>query len=278
MKKLYAVCAICVILFTSMVAIKAEKETPETNIPVTINKPLVDKTTEINYWVDSLYNEIGLKARGLSRDVFFAACKGYEYMLANNLLTKTGLITICDFSQRSDKKRLYVFNLDEGRLLFNTYVSHGRNSGNDYATSFSNRNDSHKSCLGFLRTAETYFGDNGYSLRLDGMENGFNDNARERAIVMHGSNYVNDSRASAGSMMGRSFGCPAVPATEAKKIINCIKGGSCFFNYYPDKTYAHSSKILNADFTWPVTATLQLASNIISDSINKIFSNQVVLY
>lgn len=278
MKKLFAACAICVIFFTSMVAIKTEKETPEINAPVIENKPLVDKTTEINYWVDSLYSEIGLEAKGLSRDVFFAACKGYEYMIANNLLTKSGLITICDFSQRSDKKRLYVFDLDAGRLLFNTYVSHGRNSGNDFATSFSNRNESHKSCLGFLRTAETYFGDNGYSLRLDGIENGFNDNARERAIVMHGSKYVNGSRASAGSMMGRSFGCPAVPASEAKMIINCIKGGSCFFNYYPDKTYAHSSKILNADFTWPVTTTFQLASNFANDSIHSFLSNPGILY
>ncbi|MBS1746009.1 MAG: murein L,D-transpeptidase catalytic domain family protein [Bacteroidetes bacterium] len=273
MKKLLAACAACIILFTSMVAINTDKEIPGKKVTVTKIEPHTDKATVNNYWVDSLYNEIGLEAKGLSRDVFFAACKGYEYMLANNLLAKTGIITICDFSQSSDKKRLYVFDLDEGRLLFNTYVAHGRNSGNDFATSFSNRNESHKSCLGFLRTAETYFGDNGYSMRLDGMEYGFNDNARERSIVMHGSNYVNGSRASAGAMMGRSYGCPAVPAKEAKSIINCIKDGSCFFNYFPDKMYSSTSKIMNADFTWPITASLQLASNTITDSIKTLLSN-----
>jgi hypothetical protein len=276
MKKLFAACAVCIVLFTSMVAINTEKESSGKIISITKTEPLVDKKAENNYWVDSLYNEIGLGARGLSRDVFFAACKGYEYMLANDLLTKTGLITICDFSQSSNKKRLYVFDLDAGKLLFNTYVSHGRNSGDDYATSFSNRMESHKSCLGFMRTAETYYGNNGYSLRLDGLEDGFNDNARERAIVMHGSHYVNGSRASK-DMVGRSFGCPAVPAALAKKIINCIKGGSCFFNYYPDQTYTQASKILNANFDWPATETLKLASNSFTDSINNLLSNTVLL-
>ena len=121
-----------------------------------------------------------------------------------------------------------------------------------------------------MRTAETYRGDNGYSLRLDGMENGFNDNVRSRAIVMHGSNYVNASRAGKGAMMGRSYGCPAVPAAEAKKIINCIKNGSCLFNYYPDERYTQASKILNADFTWPAAQALLLAATHSLDTISRI--------
>ncbi len=228
-----------------------------------------DNSFEIKYWIDSLYNKMGLASVNLSRDVFFTACKGYEYMLSQNALMKQGILTVCDFSQSSSKKRLYVLDLNKCKIIFNTYVSHGHNSGNDYATTFSNSNESHKSCLGFLRTAETYNGDNGYSMRLDGMENGFNDNARERAIVMHGSNYVNDQRASKGAMMGRSFGCPAVPAAEVKNIINCIKGGSCFFDYYPDKYYTQVSKILNANFSWPVVQTIQLASIKIPDSLLK---------
>jgi len=213
---------------------------------------------------------MGLASVNLSHNVFSTACKGYEYMLSQNKLMKQGILTICDFSQSSSKKRLYVLDLNTCKILFNTYVSHGHNSGDDYATSFSNSNDSHKSCLGFLRTAETYIGDNGYSMRLDGMENGFNDKARERAIVMHGSDYVSGQRASKGVMMGRSFGCPAVPAAEVKTIINCIKGGSCFFNYYPDKNYAQASRILNSNFSWPAVQNIQLASVKIPDSLSKL--------
>ena len=120
-----------------------------------------------------------------------------------------------------------------------------------------------------MRTAETYNGDNGYSMRLDGMEQGFNSNVRARAIVMHGSDYVNGMRASNGTMMGRSYGCPAVPATEVKSIINTIKGGSCFFSYYPDKVYTTASKILNANFVWPLMQTLQLAAIKLPDSLAK---------
>jgi len=126
-------------------------------------------------------------------------------------------------------------------------------------------------------TAETYNGDNGYSLRLDGLENGFNDNVRTRAIVMHGSNYVSGQRASKGTMMGRSYGCPAVPAKEVKSIINTIKGGSCFYSYYPDKTYTTASKILNADFVWPLTQTPQLASVKLPDSLAKIYTQSEAL-
>lgn len=264
-------CAACVIVFTSMIAVKSNEPAaaPIKNESKSLN---TDNAVAIEYWIDSLYNTMQLNDKGLSRSVFYTACKGYEFMLDQNSLIKEGILTICDFSQRSNKKRLYVLDLDAGKVLFNTYVSHGRNSGNDYANSFSNSNESHKSCLGFLRTAETYIGDNGYSMRLDGVESGFNNNARERAIVMHGSNYVNGQRASNGTMMGRSYGCPAVPATEVKRIINCIKGGSCFFNYYPDKLYTQTSKILNSTFTWPITASLQLAAAKIPDSLSQVLT------
>ena len=272
MKKLILACAACVVLCSSMIAINSKKtitSNADKTAPVKTGSA-TDNSLEIKYWIDSLYNTMGLASTNLSREVFYNACKGYEYLLAQNALIKQGLLTICDFSQSSNKKRLYVLDLSNCRLLFNTYVSHGHNSGDEYATTFSNSNESHKSCLGFLRTAETYIGDNGYSMRLDGMENGFNNNARERAIVMHGSNYVNGQRASKGMKMGRSFGCPAVPAAEVKNIINCIKGGSCFFNYYPDKYYAQASRILNADFNWPVLQNIQLASVKIPDSLVKL--------
>ena len=273
MKKVLLPGVLCIIVLTSMIAEKSTKSlkansTTSGNTATTA----ANAEAEVNYLVDSLYSNMQLSESGLSRSVFFDAYKGYQYLLAANKLVKQGLITICDYSQASNKKRLYVLDLEHAKVLFNTYVSHGRNSGNDYATSFSNNNNSHKSSLGFMCTAETYNGGNGYSLRLDGMENGFNNNVRARAIVMHGSNYVNNVRAAKGAMMGRSYGCPAVPATEVKEIINTIKGGSCFFNYYPDKFYTKASKILNADFVWPITQTFQLAAIKIPDSIKKVIA------
>jgi len=271
-KKLLLAGALCIIVLTSMIAGKTKNPVNIVSDKSARINPGSENLATVNYWIDSLYSLMQLEDKGLSRSVFFAACKGYEYLLSQNALIKQGLLTICDYSQRSDKKRLYVVDLNRAKVLFNTYVSHGRNSGDDYATSFSNSTESHKSCLGFMRTAETYNGDNGYSLKLDGMEAGFNDNARPRAIVMHGSQYVNASRASKGGMMGRSYGCPAVPAVEARKIINCIKDGSCFFNYYPDKRYTQSSRILNADFVWPTVQAFLLAATPSLDTLSKILT------
>ncbi len=269
MKKLLLIGSVCICVFTSIIAAKNPGD-----VSGTVNKTGysamsgTDNSPEVNYWIDSLYTEMNLAASGLTRTAFFDACKGYEYLLTKNAIQKPGLLTICDYSQSSDKKRLYVLNLNAGKILFNTYVAHGRNSGKDYATSFSNSVNSNKSSLGFLTTAETYLGDNGYSLRLDGLEKGVNDNVRNRAIVMHGSNYVNGERAEDGIMMGRSFGCPAVPATEVRNIVDCIKGGSCVFNYYPDKNYTQVSKILNANFVWPIALSMQqIASVKMPDSL-----------
>ncbi|MEO8711920.1 MAG: murein L,D-transpeptidase catalytic domain family protein [Parafilimonas sp.] len=271
MKKLIFCCLISIVVFTSMMAGKTKNSgSAFSNTNTRIATLGTDKSAEVNYWIDSLYSTMNLDESGLSRSVFFTACKGYEYMLSQNKLNKQGILTICDYTQCSSKKRLYVLDLNQGKILFNTYVSHGRNSGNEYANSFSNSTDSHKSSLGFMRTAETYLGDNGYSMRLDGMEYGFNNNVRSRAIVMHGSDYVNAERASDGTMMGRSYGCPAVPASEVIKIINCIKDGSCFFNYYPDKNYTKASKIINANFVWPIAQTLPLASIKVPDTLAKI--------
>jgi len=204
-----------------------------------------------NSLVDSLYTSIHLGDAGLSRDAFFKAYKGYQYLLGKNELAKKDLLTICDFTQSSGQKRLYVIDLAAGKLLFNTYVAHGHNSGGTMATSFSNINSSNKSSEGFLVTAETYVGHNGYSMRFDGMEKNFNGNVRMRDVVMHGSDYVCAERAANGSMMGRSWGCPAVPRKECNQIIDKIKDGSCFFIYTNDPLYAHSSPILNAHFEWP---------------------------
>lgn len=201
--------------------------------------------------VDSLYNTMDLLDKGLSRSAFFNAYKGYQYLLSQNKLTNKDYLTICDYTQSSDKKRLYVLDITNAQILFNTYVAHGRNSGTTMASSFSNTNSSNKSSEGFLVTAETYVGHNGYSMRFDGMEKGINTNVRTRDVVMHGSQYVCAERAANGTMMGRSFGCPAVSYGEHKQIIDKIKGGSCFYINTSDVNYERISPIVNARFIWP---------------------------
>ena len=195
----------------------------------------------------------------IKKNVFFYACKGYEYLLNQHKLQNTSLLTICDYTQSSTHKRLYVIDMEKGQVLYNTYVSHGKNSGSEFATSFSNKADSHKSSLGFMVTGNTYLGRAGYSMCFEGMEKGINNNVKARSIVMHGSDYVNERRADEGNAMGRSYGCPAVPCNEHRKIIDAIKGGSCFFAYADDKWYASTSTILSAKFNWPATNIQQLS-------------------
>jgi hypothetical protein len=130
--------------------------------------------------------------------------------------------------------------------VLQTYVAHGKNSGGEYATKFSNRPESLQTSLGFYITSATYTGKHGLSLKLQGVDPGFNDMALVRTIVMHGANYVDEARAKAGIFMGRSWGCPAVPANQSRSIINTIKQGTCLFIYHPDKNYLTHSKILNA--------------------------------
>jgi hypothetical protein len=193
----------------------------------------------------SLYYTADLSVNGLSKEAFDYAWKGYENLLQQNRITKSQYLTICDFSQSSAKKRLYIIDISNKKLLINTYVAHGRNSGYDFATQFSNIPESLQSSLGFYVTADTYVGSHGLSLRVKGLEPGFNDKAYERTIVIHGAAYVDEARARAGIFMGRSYGCPAVPQKESSIIINTIKNGSCLFIYHPSANYLKHSKILN---------------------------------
>ena len=166
-------------------------------------------------------------------------------MKSKGIIKNTNIITIADFSQPSWKKRLYVIDLVKGKLLFNTFVAHGVNSGLDYAKDFSNKPESFKSSPGFYVTSNTYNGNNGYSLKLKGIEKGINDNAEERDIVVHGAAYVHENFIKMKGYIGRSFGCPSVPEKLSKPIINAIKNGTCLFIYSPDKNYIASSRILH---------------------------------
>ena len=153
------------------------------------------------------------------------------------------ILTLIDFTKPSTEKRLFVFDMEQKKMLYSSVVSHGKNSGENYATSFSNEVGSYKSSLGFYLTGNTYQGRNGYSLLLDGLEKGINDRARERAIVVHGAAYANPSVCKSGRL-GRSFGCPALPQALTKPIINTIKGGSVLFIYANNKEYMAKSSIL----------------------------------
>jgi hypothetical protein len=154
---------------------------------------------------------------------------------------------VIDYSRPSTQQRLWVFDLRRQRLLFEEWVAHGRNSGADRTEHFSNREGSFMSSIGAFTAQETYVGGNGYSLRLDGLEPGFNDHARERAIVIHGAPYVNPSAARLQGRLGRSLGCPAVRLTVAKPLIDALSGGTMVFAYYPDQDWLKRSQLLDAD-------------------------------
>ena len=149
-----------------------------------------------------------------------------------------------DYSKPSDQKRLWVFDLTKGELMYEELVAHGQGSGVDRSTLFSNLPDTHQSSLGLFVTETTYVGRNGYSLRMDGLDLGVNDRARERAIVMHGAPYVSDEFVKANGRLGRSWGCPALRNDIAREIIDRIKGGGLVFAYYPDAEWIKSSKFL----------------------------------
>ena len=195
--------------------------------------------------VTALYTQIDLQEMGLTKKAFEYALKGYYYLLDHHWLNKTNILSICDLSQSSRNKRLYVIDLEQRTVLVNTYVAHGRNSGGEFARSFSNNPASHKTSLGFYITQGTYFGNNGLSLKIRGMDRGFNDRANGRNIVVHGSQYVGPDFLQMNQFCGRSYGCPALPANESDSIIDLIKEGTCLFIYHPTKKYLTRSKILN---------------------------------
>jgi hypothetical protein len=153
-------------------------------------------------------------------------------------------LTVIDYSRPSTAKRFWVFDLHAQTLLYEELVAHGKESGENLATRFSNEPDSHQSSLGLFLTEDTYVGRNGYSLRLRGLDEGFNDRAYERAIVMHGAPYVSDEVARTNGRLGRSWGCPALREGVARTIIDRVKGTGLVFAYYPDSAWLKSSKYL----------------------------------
>jgi len=180
-----------------------------------------------------------------SAEVFSLAWKGFNNLKSIPGTVKKEILTIIDFSLPSSEKRLWVIDLNRNKVLFNDLVAHGRNSGDVYARKFSNTADTRMSSIGFYLTGKTYQGKHGLSLFLNGMDNGFNDNARNRAIVMHGANYVSSDFIKKYGRLGRSFGCPSLSMDIYKKVIDTIRDGSCLFIYYPDAHFLTESNVLN---------------------------------
>ncbi|MEO6454424.1 MAG: murein L,D-transpeptidase catalytic domain family protein [Ginsengibacter sp.] len=193
---------------------------------------------------DSLFNTLNLGKLGLGRRAYDYAMLGYNVLNAKGKLSKDKILSIADMSIPSGKKRLFVIDVKNSKLLFVTYVAHGKNTGLDKSLYFSNEPESNKSSVGFYVTLGTYSGAHGYSLRLEGVEIGFNNNAMERDIVIHSADYVSESVVKSQGFIGRSLGCPALSPDVYKPVIEKIKKGSCLFIYGNDAAYITKSKML----------------------------------
>ncbi len=222
---------------------------PQTNIfpsgspaKAPLNSPVNPLTFEDS--IRYLFNEIGLDNYDLSFEVFKYGMIGYANLQQEGKLNNKNLLSIIDFSKPSTKKRFYTIDLDELQVTYYTYVSHGKNTGEDLAKSFSNTVHSNQSSLGFYVTGETYIGSKGYSLKLDGAEHGYNDKIRERAVVIHDAEYVSEYWIKQYGRLGRSQGCPALPKSISKDIINTIKDRTTIFAYFNDQTYLSESRYL----------------------------------
>ncbi len=196
-------------------------------------------------FAQEVYSQITASGVQLSEELFKLALMGFEKLNAQGRLSRDSILTMIDFTKSSKEKRMFVVDLKSRQLLYYTVVAHGRNTGEEYARRFSNTASSHQSSLGFYITGNPYNGSNGYSLTLEGVEKGFNDKAKERAIVVHGAAYASESSIGTKGYLGRSFGCPSLPPDINNQVINRIKKGNCLFIYYPDNHYLNHSVLLN---------------------------------
>jgi len=209
-------------------------------------KIIAEKTTAtFESKVNLLYNNLNSNNFKLPQfETFSKALEGF-YQLKQKGLIQNNVLTLIDFSLSSNVKRLWVIDMNSNTILFQSLVAHGRNSGEEFASKFSNKAESYQSSLGFYITGEVYQGKHGQSLRLDGLEKGINDKARDRAVVIHGADYVSDSFIKQNKRLGRSQGCPALPEELTPEVINTIKNKSCLFIYHPSGSYKISSKLIS---------------------------------
>lgn len=193
---------------------------------------------------NDLLSRLQAAAPDIDRTALSLALDARDCAIGAGAVSASQRLALIDYSRPSTERRLWVFDLLQARLLYTEFVAHGRGSGENFATAFSNRDGSHQSSLGLFLTADTYIGGNGYSLRMDGLEPGINDKARARAIVMHGAPYVDPGLASQQGRLGRSHGCPALRPAVARQMIDTLKQGQLLFAYYPDPDWLARSRFL----------------------------------
>jgi hypothetical protein len=193
-----------------------------------------------------IYSFLNLSQLGLSYEAYQLAFKGFNKLKSDGKLLNSSILTIIDFSQSSNNKRMYVLDLYKKVLLYNTYVAHGKNTGDEFAEKFSNIPGTFQSSLGFYITENMAIGPKvGLSLILKGLEKGFNDKARDREIIIHGADYATEDFIQQHGRLGRSFGCPSLPPDLIKPVAETIKDGTCLFIYKHDDNYIHKSAVLN---------------------------------
>lgn len=175
-------------------------------------------------------------------DIYERGLIGYLNLKAEGKKIGNQKLTLIDFRISANQKRMWVIDLADNKILYHRLVSHGKNSGSEYAKTFSNVKNSNTSSLGFYLTGENYIGKHGLSLRLDGVETGFNDRARDRAIVLHGAAYVSNDFIKRNGRLGRSFGCPAIGLNNHKEIIRGLANQSVLFIYHPTESYEITTK------------------------------------
>lgn len=244
----------------SLSFIQKHDSTPSVKVDTSINKASVDSVPSkkvlpkndtapkvlFEEYVVSSYRKTGLAGVGLSLETFREAVTGYHNLMSDDTLAQNKpLLTIVDFNQSSKARRFWVINLATNRVEYNTWVAHGQGSGGEFATNFSNTPNSYQSSLGFYLTQGTYFGGNGLSLKLKGLDENFNSNAFDRYVVVHGAVYAGEDFIKKNGRLGRSQGCPALPVDVAKPIIDTIKNKTVLYIDGPSSTY--SSTYLDSD-------------------------------
>lgn len=246
------------------------------NFVVASEANAVSDAAKVEGYIAAVYHSISFgEHERLAYPVFNNAMRGYlNLKSAGKLAGDKEIITVCDLNQPSTFNRMWVIDLAARKVLYNTYVAHGQGTGEDCAVMFSNKMNSHQSSLGFYVTSEVYKGEHGTSLRLQGMDQGFNDAAFERDIVVHGADYVSDKYINQNQRLGRSWGCPAVPEKLAEPIIEAIKEGTCLFIYYPQTKYLASSYWLNRKIS-PIADVKLYADGMVPLDINKPMSRKI---
>ena len=235
---IYNIFPLIIVLLMSFSPNKIEKNAPKLTAFAIEKSALENKVNEIYTHL----NANNLKLPNL--ESFSQALAGFYDLKDKGLITKD-ILTLVDFSLSSNVKRLWVIDLASNTVLFNSLVSHGRNTGEEFANSFSNYDCSFKSSLGFYATGEIYNGKHGTSLKLDGLEKGINDHARERGVVVHGAEYVSENFIRGNKRLGRSQGCPALPVEMTQEIISVIKDKSCLFIYHPSRNLKLNEKLIS---------------------------------